>query len=77
LAEQKIRVLLPDVNSSGYAFEPVDEATIAYGLGAIKARVKLPSPASSRHASRARSKICLIFVGRVDKRIVIGAPWKR
>ena len=34
--QQGLTVLLPDVNSSGYVFSPVDEQTIAYGLGAVK-----------------------------------------
>ncbi|MCC6473771.1 MAG: DNA polymerase III subunit alpha [Burkholderiales bacterium] len=29
-------VLAPDVNSGGYRFEPVDERTLRYGLGAVK-----------------------------------------
>ena len=33
---QNVRVLPPDVNSSGYRFAPTDEKTMAYGLGAIK-----------------------------------------
>ncbi len=33
---QKLRFLPPDVNASVYRFEPVDAATIRYGLGAIK-----------------------------------------
>ena len=34
--EQNVTVLPPDINSSGYRFAPVDEKTIAYGLGAVK-----------------------------------------
>ncbi len=32
----KLKMLGPDVNASQYRFEPVDRATIRYGLGAIK-----------------------------------------
>ncbi|OIP17665.1 MAG: DNA polymerase III subunit alpha [Betaproteobacteria bacterium CG2_30_59_46] len=32
----KVKVLAPDVNVSGYRFEPVSRADIRYGLGAIK-----------------------------------------
>lgn len=32
----KVKVLGPDVNASQYRFEPVDRATIRYGLGAVK-----------------------------------------
>jgi DNA polymerase-3 subunit alpha len=31
-----IQLLAPDINQSGYRFEPVDTQTIRYGLGAIK-----------------------------------------
>src|SRR3989338_4095635 len=34
--QQGLRILPPDVNSSGYAFSPVDEKTIAYGFCAVK-----------------------------------------
>ena len=34
--EQGIRVLPPDINQSGYRFEPVDTGSIRYGLGGIK-----------------------------------------
>jgi DNA polymerase-3 subunit alpha len=34
--EQNVTVLPPDINSSEYRFAPVDEKTIAYGLGAVK-----------------------------------------
>jgi DNA polymerase-3 subunit alpha len=32
----KVRLLGPDVNVSAYKFEPVDDKTIRYGLGAVK-----------------------------------------
>ncbi|MCL2523325.1 MAG: DNA polymerase III subunit alpha [Betaproteobacteria bacterium] len=32
----KLKILGPDVNASNYRFEPVDRATIRYGLGAVK-----------------------------------------
>jgi DNA polymerase-3 subunit alpha len=34
--QQGVRILPPDINSSGYRFAPVDEKTVSYGLGAIK-----------------------------------------
>ncbi|OFZ67186.1 MAG: DNA polymerase III subunit alpha [Betaproteobacteria bacterium RBG_16_56_24] len=68
--QQKIRVLLPDVNSSGYAFSPVDEQTIAYGLGAIKGT----GAAAIENIVKAREagafKDIFDFCRRVDKRIV-------
>ena len=35
-APNKVEVLPPDVNQSGYRFEPVNDKQILYGLGAIK-----------------------------------------
>ena len=68
--QQGIRILLPDVNSSGYAFAPVDEKTIAYGLGAIKGTGKaaIESIVNAR-ASGAFSDL-FDFCRRVDKRLV-------
>ena len=34
--ENRLEVLAPDVNSSGYRFEPVDDKQIRYGLGGVK-----------------------------------------
>ncbi|HLF23192.1 MAG TPA: DNA polymerase III subunit alpha, partial [Burkholderiales bacterium] len=34
--DMKLKVLPPDINRCEYEFEPVDDATILYGLGAIK-----------------------------------------
>ena len=68
--QQNIRVLPPDVNSSGYAFSPVDEQTIAYGLGAIKGT----GAAAIENIVKAREqgpfKDLFDFCRRVDKRIV-------
>jgi DNA polymerase-3 subunit alpha len=68
--QQNIRVLPPDVNSSGYAFSPVDEKTIAYGLGAIKGT----GAAAIENIVKAREQGRFIdlfdFCRRVDKRIV-------
>jgi len=68
--QQNIRVLPPDVNSSGYVFSPVDEKTIAYGLGAIKGT----GEAAINNIVKAREdgpfKDLFDFCRRVDKRIV-------
>jgi len=68
--QQKIRVLLPDVNSSGYAFEPVDEATIAYGLGAIKGTGEAAIASIVKAREQGAFKDLFDFCRRVDKRIV-------
>ncbi len=68
--QQNVRVLAPDVNSSGYAFFPLDEQTIAYGLGAIKGT----GAAAIENIVKARAagafKDLFDFCRRVDKRIV-------
>ncbi len=68
--QQGIRILLPDVNSSDYAFSPVDEKTIAYGLGAIKGtgRAAIESIVKARAAGAFRD--LFDFCLRVDKRLV-------
>ena len=69
--EQKIRVLPPDINSSDYRFAPVDDKTVAYGLGAIKgtgeaAIINIVAARSSGGAFRDLFDFCR----RVDKRVV-------
>jgi len=68
--QQNINVLLPDVNSSGYVFSPMDEKTIAYGLGAIKGtgEVAINNIVEAREKGPFRD--LFDFCRRVDKRIV-------
>jgi DNA polymerase III subunit alpha len=69
--QQNVRVLLPDVNSSGYRFAPVDEQTIAYGLGAIKGTGE--AAISCLVAAREKGgafKDLFDFCRRVDKRVL-------
>jgi len=68
--QQNIKVLLPDVNSSGYVFSPTDEQTIAYGLGAIKGtgEAAINNVVSARE--KGSFKDLFDFCRRVDKRIV-------
>ncbi|KXS32001.1 MAG: DNA polymerase III, alpha subunit [Candidatus Gallionella acididurans] len=68
--QQNIRVLLPDVNSSGYVFSPVDEATIAYGLGAIKGTGEAAIASIVKARASGPFKDLFDFCRRVDKRIV-------
>lgn len=69
--QQKIRVLLPDVNSSGYQFAPIDERTIRYGLGAIKGtgEAAINCLVKAREAGGAYKDL-FDFCRRVDKRVV-------
>ena len=68
--QQGVRVLLPDVNSSGYRFAPSGENIITYGLGAIKGT----GAAAIANIVKAREsgpfKDLFDFCRRVDKRVV-------
>jgi DNA polymerase-3 subunit alpha len=66
-----IEVLAPDINQSGYRFEPVDAKTIRYGLGAIKGTGEsaITAIARAREADGA-FKDLFDLCNRVDKRIV-------
>jgi DNA polymerase-3 subunit alpha len=68
--QQGVRILPPDINSSGYRFAPTDEKTIAYGLGAIKGtgEAAIESIAAARKGGPFRD--LFDFCRRVDKRIV-------
>ncbi len=68
--QQNIRVLPPDVNSSGYVFSPVDEQTIAYGLGAIKGTGEAAIANIVKAREKGPFKDLFDFCRRVDKRIV-------
>jgi DNA polymerase-3 subunit alpha len=68
--QQNIRILPPDVNSSGYVFSPVDEATIAYGLGAIKGTGQAAIANIVKAREQDLFKDLFDFCRRVDKRIV-------
>jgi len=68
--QQGIRVLPPDINSSGYVFSPVDEQTIAYGLGAIKGTGAAAIENITKAREQGAFKDLFDFCRRVDKRIV-------
>jgi DNA polymerase-3 subunit alpha len=68
--QQNLRVLPPDVNSSGYVFSPVDEQTIAYGLGAIKGTGEAAIASIVKAREQDQFKDLFDFCRRVDKRIV-------
>ncbi len=67
---KKIIVLPPDVNSSEYVFSPVDESTIAYGLGAIKGTGEAAIGNIVKAREKGPFKDLFDFCRRVDKRIV-------
>ncbi|MDD4928924.1 MAG: DNA polymerase III subunit alpha [Gallionella sp.] len=68
--QQGIVVLLPDVNSSGYAFSPTDEKTIAYGLGAVKGTGEAAINGIVKARATGPFKDLFDFCRRVDKRAV-------
>ncbi len=68
--QQGISILPPDVNSSGFRFAPVDEKTIAYGLGAIKGTGEGAVENIVAARTTGPFKDLFDFCRRVDKRIV-------
>ncbi len=68
--QQGLKILAPDINSSCFRFQPVDEKTIAYGLGAVKGAGE--SAVENIVAARKVGpfKDLFDFCRRVDKRIV-------
>jgi DNA polymerase-3 subunit alpha len=68
---QKLTVLPPDINASDYRFAPVDEKTVAYGLGAIKGtgEAAIINIVAARNTGGPFKNI-FDFCKRVDKRLV-------
>jgi DNA polymerase-3 subunit alpha len=68
---QKLTVLPPDINASDYRFAPVDDKTVAYGLGAIKGtgEAAIINIVAARKVGGAFANI-FDFCRRVDKRLV-------
>lgn len=66
-----IQLLAPDINQSGYRFEPVDIKTIRYGLGAIKGTGESAISAIVRaREADGPFRDLFDFCVRIDKRIV-------
>ncbi|MCE5180329.1 MAG: DNA polymerase III subunit alpha [Betaproteobacteria bacterium] len=67
----KVKVLPPDVNSSGYRFEPVSRTEVRYGLGAIKGtgEAAINAIAAAREKDGPFTSL-FDFCRRADKRIV-------
>ncbi|MDR1708984.1 MAG: DNA polymerase III subunit alpha [Candidatus Accumulibacter sp.] len=67
----KLTVLGPDINASGYRFAPVDRHTIRYGLGAVKGTGEQAVNAIVRaREAGGPFKDLFDFCRRVDKRLV-------
>jgi DNA polymerase-3 subunit alpha len=67
---QDVRILPPDVNSSGYRFAPTDEKTMAYGLGAIKGTGEAAIVNIIKAREEKPFRDLFDFCRRVDKRVV-------
>ncbi len=67
---QNVRILPPDINSSGYRFAPTDEETVAYGLGAIKGTGKAAIDSIEEARKERPFRDLFDFCRRVDKRVV-------
>jgi len=65
-----LEFLPPDVNASGFRFEPVSQKCIRYGLGAIKGTGESAIREIVRARSEAAFRDLFDFCRRVDKRIV-------
>ena len=68
--QQGLTILSPDINSSLFRFTPVDEKTVAYGLGAVKGtgEAAVENIVAARRDGPFRDMFD--FCRRVDKRIV-------
>ncbi|NLD53180.1 MAG: DNA polymerase III subunit alpha [Burkholderiaceae bacterium] len=66
-----VTVLVPDINSSGYRFEPQDPATIRYGLGAVKGvgQAAVDNVIAEREA-RGPYRDLYDFCDRIDRRLL-------
>jgi len=68
--QQGLTILAPDINSSGFRFQPVDAKTIAYGLGAVKGTGEAAVENIVAVRKEGAFKDLFDFCRRVDKRIV-------
>ena len=70
LRAHKIALLPPDINGSNYRFEPIDTATISYGLGAIKGTGEGAIQSIVLARTTRPFKDLFDFCERVDRRLV-------
>ncbi|MBI1175462.1 MAG: DNA polymerase III subunit alpha [Sideroxydans sp.] len=68
--QQGLKILPPDINSSCFRFQPVDEQTIAYGLGAVKGTGEAAVENIVQVRAAGPFKDLFDFCHRVDNRIV-------
>ena len=65
-----VQVLAPDINQSGYRFDPVDAKTVRYGLGAVKGTGEAAVIEILRAREAGPFADLFEFCARVDRRIV-------
>jgi DNA polymerase-3 subunit alpha len=68
--DNRVVVLGPDIQQSGYRFDPVDERTIRYGLGAVKGTGEAAVQEILRARDAGPFRDLFDFCARVDRRIV-------
>ena len=68
--DNKVAVLGPDINASGFRFDPIDSRTVRYGLGAVKGT----GEGAVQEILRARTERPFTdlfeFCARIDRRVV-------
>ncbi len=65
-----IEVLPPDINQSGFRFEPVDEKTVRYGLGGVKGTGEAAIQSMIEARKEGAFADLFDFCRRADKRLV-------
>jgi DNA polymerase III subunit alpha len=68
--DNDVALLGPDINRSGYRFDPIDAKTIRYGLGAVKGTGEAAVVEILRARDGAPYTDLFDFCARVDRRIV-------
>jgi len=68
--DNRVTVLGPDIQCSGYRFDPVDARTIRYGLGAVKGTGETAVEEILRAREDGPFRDLFDFCARIDRRIV-------
>jgi DNA polymerase-3 subunit alpha len=68
--DNKVAIQGPDINASGYRFDPIDAHTVRYGLGAVKGTGEGAVQEILRARAEAPFTDLFDFCARVDRRIV-------
>ena len=68
--DNKVVMLGPDINASGYRFDPVDSRTVRYGLGAVKGTGEAAVQEMLKVRADGPFTDLFDFCARIDRRIV-------